>query len=85
MDRIYDHGTSSLKYSCVVLQVSYGARTTSSKTENIPTFYRTLPASDTVNIGRLALLVNHAWLRIAILKSNQEEYYSEVSCPCYIK
>ena len=59
------------------MQVSYGARTTNSKTDRIPTFYRSLPSDTATNVARLVLLANHKWFRIAILKSNEEQY-SEV-------
>ena len=61
-----------------IVQVSYGAKTTNRKTERISTFYRTLPSDLATSVARLVLLVNHKWFRIAILKSNEEQY-SQVS------
>ena len=60
-------------------QVAYGARTTSVRADGVFTFYRTLPSDVGLNYGRLVLMANHHWYRIAILNSAEEEHYSQVS------
>ena len=40
-------------------------------------FYRTLPSSQSANIGRLVLIARNKWFRIASINSN-ETYYAKV-------
>ena len=66
------------------IQISYGIRDTTFDGK-IPTFYRTLPSEDSSNFGRLVLIANHRWFRIAILHSGEEERYVQVSTVTTVK